>query len=70
MKYNFNFNTMEIQNTEDKPEIKKASSNELKKRVQDYRKTYELLGLSVIRNEEIPLMIEQEINPNIYSFLI
>ncbi len=61
---------MEIQNTEDKPEIKKASSNELKKRVQDYRKTYELLGLSVIQNEEIPLMIEQEINPNIYSFLI
>ena len=60
---------MELQNTEDKQEVKKATSNELKKRVQDYRKIYELLEQPVSQINYIPL-IELEINPNSYAYLI
>ena len=61
---------MELQNTEDKQEVKKATSNELKKRVQDYRKIYEILEQPVNQNDNKPIFIEQEISPNIYSYLI
>jgi len=61
---------MELQNTEDKQEVKKATSNELKKRVQEYRKIYEILEQPVSQIGYLPLIIEQEINPNSYSYLI
>ena len=61
---------MELEITDVKLESRKASSNELKKRVQDYKKIYGSLEELVSQNYEKPISIQKEITPNIYSYLI